>query len=138
MTDAYSLKQAFSCSDFLNELWQNGADSGDSLVGLPAPSEGGSAQLAREKSADMLDLLGGPEETQSNTNAFGAIASSSSNQQGLPGKVCANLCTDSATRQNTSNTALSGSSTLITDLYAPCTSKASCSKIHTSLQVASA
>ena len=95
MTDAYNLKQVFSCSDFLNELWQNGAASGDSLVGLPAPSEGGSTQLAGEKSADMLDLLGAPEETQSNTNAFGAIASTSSNQQGLAGKVCASLYTES-------------------------------------------
>ena len=95
MTEVYNMKQVYSCSDFLNELWQNGPETGDTLVGLPAPSEGGSTQLDREKSTDMLNLLGVSGEAESNANNFEAMASHSSARQG-PFRCRASRCSKCA------------------------------------------
>ena len=87
MTDAYNLKSVFSCSDLLSDFWQGGPDDAVPLDGLACPSEGGSTQLGRGKSADLLHLLGQPEEADSNMRTLQNLAASSSTKQESSGIV---------------------------------------------------
>ena len=76
------MKSVFSCSDFLSDLWQGGPDGGEPLDGLACPaSEGGSTQLGREGSTDLLNLLNQTEEAESNSRTLANLAASSSNKQ---------------------------------------------------------
>ena len=79
MTEVCNMKQVFSCSDFLNDLWQNNPEAPDSLPGLP--SEGGSTQLGREKSTDMFNLLSVAEDTDAISNPFGPFTATSTSQR---------------------------------------------------------
>lgn len=82
------MKQVFSCSDFLNDLWQNTPEVPDSLPGPGPPSEeDGSTRLSQARSTDMLQLLGVPEEGESMPDAFGLINAVSTSQQDPAGGV---------------------------------------------------
>ena len=81
MTDVYNMKSVFSCSDFLSDLWQGGPDDAVPLDGLACPSEGGSTQLGRGKSADLLHLLGQTEEANSDMRTLQSLTASSSTKQ---------------------------------------------------------
>ena len=86
MTEVYSMKNVFSCSDFLSDLWQAGPDGTETLSGLPCPaSEGGSTQLGREGSTDLLNLLNQAEEADSTCRTLANLAASSSNKQDSSG-----------------------------------------------------
>ena len=88
MTDVYNMKSVFSCSDFLTDLWQGGSDGIEALAGLACPpSEGGSTQLGREGSSDILHLLNQAEEANSSSRTLAHLTASSSNKQesaGMP------------------------------------------------------
>ena len=92
MTEVCNMKQVFSCSDFLNDLWQNNPEAPDTLPGLPSPSEGGSTQLGRERSTDMLNLLGVAEDTDSMSNPFGPFTATSTSQRD-PAGIVTTSCT---------------------------------------------
>lgn len=80
------MKNVFSCSDFLSDLWQGGPDGTETLGGLPCPaSEGGSTQLGREGSTDLLNLLNQAEEADSTSRTLANLAASSSNKQDSSG-----------------------------------------------------
>lgn len=79
MADVYNMKNVFSCSDFLSDLWQGGSDGNETLGGLP--DEGGSTQLGQEGSTDLLHLLNQAEEADSNSRKLANLTASSSNQQ---------------------------------------------------------
>ncbi len=83
MTDVYNMKNVFSCSDFLSDLWQGGSDGNETLGGLsyPASDEGGSTQLGQEGSTDILHLLNQAEEADSNSRKLANLTASSSNKQ---------------------------------------------------------
>ena len=84
--EVHNMKQVFSCSDFLNDLWQNTPEVPDSLPG-PASEEDGSTRLSQARSTDMLQLLGTPEEGESMPDAFGPINAVSTSQQDSAGGV---------------------------------------------------
>lgn len=77
------MKNVFSCSDFLSDLWQGGSDGNETLGGLsyPASDEGGSTQLGQEGSTDILHLLNQAEEADSNSRKLANLTASSSNKQ---------------------------------------------------------
>ena len=80
------MKNVFSCSDFLSDLWQSGTDAAEGLGGLACvASEGGSTQLVRDASTDLLNLLEQAEEADSNSRLLSNLAASSSNRQDVPG-----------------------------------------------------
>lgn len=82
MTDAYTMKSVFSCSDFLSDIWPGGPDAAETLDPLAScPSEGGSTHLGRGKSADLLNLLGQTEEADSHSRVMQSLAASSSNKE---------------------------------------------------------
>lgn len=87
MTDAYNMKSVFSCSDFLSDLWQGGPDAAEPFDPLACPSEGGSTQLGRGRSADLLNLLGQAEQADSQSRIMQRLAASSSNKQESLGTV---------------------------------------------------
>lgn len=80
------MKSVFSCSDFLSDLWQSGTDAAEGLGGLACvASEGGSTQVVRDASTDLLNLLEQAEEADSNSRLLSHLAASSSNRQDVPG-----------------------------------------------------
>ena len=87
MADVYNMKNVFSCSDFLSDLWQGGSDGNETLGGLPYPApdevvdEGGSTQLGQEGSTDLLHLLNQAEEAELKSRKLANLTASSSNKQ---------------------------------------------------------
>ncbi len=94
MADVYIMKNVFSCSDFLSDLWQGGSEGNETLGGLPysAIDEGGSTQLGQEGSTDLLHLLNQAEEADSNSRKLANLTASSSNkQESGTGEILAHL-----------------------------------------------
>lgn len=86
MTDTYNMKNVFSCSDFLSDLWQGGLDGTEPLDPLvnACSSEGGTF-LGGGRSTDLLSLLGQTEEAD--CRMMRSMAASSTNKQESPGTV---------------------------------------------------
>ena len=74
------MKNVFSCSDFMSDLWQGGLDGAEPLDPLAnaCSSEGGTL-LGGGRSADLLSLLGQTEEADS--RLMRCLAASSTNKQ---------------------------------------------------------
>ncbi|KAL3145828.1 hypothetical protein ABBQ38_015201 [Trebouxia sp. C0009 RCD-2024] len=84
MTDTYNMKNVFSCSDFLSDLWQGGLDGTEPLDPLAnaCSSEGGTL-LGGGRSTDLLSLLGQTEDVD--CRMMRSMAASSTNRQDSPG-----------------------------------------------------
>ena len=87
MTDVYNMPNVFSCSDFLSDLWQGCPDNAEALDSLACPSEGGSTDLGRVRSADLMNLLGQAAEADSTSRNMQSLAASSSNAKESAGTV---------------------------------------------------
>ena len=82
MTDTYTMKSIYSCSDFLSDIWPCGSDAAETLDPLTnCPPEGGSTHLIRGNSADLLNLLAPTEEADSHSRVMQSLAVSSSNKE---------------------------------------------------------
>lgn len=113
MADVYNMKNVFSCSDFLSDLWQGGSDGNETLGGLP--DEGGSTQLGQEGSTDLLHLLNQAEEADSNSRKLANLTASSSNQQESGGQHLARDPVDSTLLHSS----LSASESLLSQTFYP-------------------